>query len=110
MLLLSQIQLHTAELLAEQGLLLLGDDFLPWIVLAFGAAMVAGNVFALIRPPSSDQESTDQESTDQESTDQESTGLARSGGTRNRAVVGRAVVMILIGAVASVWGLASLLT
>ena len=100
MLLLSQIQLHTAELLAEQGLLLLGDDFLPWIVLAFGAAMVAGNVFALIRPPSSDQESTDQEST----------GLARSGGTRNRAVVGRAVVMILIGAVASVWGLASLLT
>ncbi|MEI7888439.1 MAG: hypothetical protein WCJ04_13705, partial [Actinomycetes bacterium] len=68
MLLLSQIQLHTAELLAEQGLLLLGDDFLPWIVLAFGAAMVAGNVFALIRPPSSDQESTDQESTDQEST------------------------------------------
>jgi len=105
MLLLSQIQLHTAELLAEQGLLLLGDDFLPWIVLAFGAAMVAGNVFALIRPPSSDQESTDQESTDQEST-----GLARSGGTRNRAVVGRAVVMILIGAVASVWGLASLLT
>ena len=76
--------------LAEEGLLLLGDDFLPWIVLAFGAAMVAGNLLALIRPPSPDTASPDTASP-------------------QRPPVGRAVVMIAIGAVASIWGLASLL-
>ena len=72
-------------IVAQEGLLFLGDDFLPWIVLAFGAAMVAGNLFALIRPPSSDSEDP------------------------SRAPVGRALIMISIGAVASIWGLASLL-
>ena len=36
---------------ADDGQLLLGDDFFPWIALAFGAAMVVGNVLALVRPP-----------------------------------------------------------
>ena len=81
--------------LAEEGLLLLGDDFLPWIVLAFGAAMVAGNLLALIRPPSPDTASPDTASPDTPSPP--------------RPPVGRAVVMIAIGAVASIWGLASLL-
>ena len=81
--------------LAEEGLLLLGDDFLPWIVLAFGAAMVAGNLLALIRPPSPDTASPDTASPDTASP--------------QRPPVGRAVVMIAIGAVASIWGLASLL-
>ncbi len=81
--------------LAEEGLLLLGDDFLPWIVLAFGAAMVAGNLLALIRPPSPDTASPDTASPDTPSP--------------QRPPVGRAVVMIAIGAVASIWGLASLL-
>lgn len=61
--------------------LLLGDDFFPWIVLALGAAMVVGNVLALVRPPA-------------------------EGG---RAPVGRAVAMIVIGVVAAIWGAASLL-
>ena len=86
--------------LAEEGLLLLGDDFLPWIVLAFGAAMVAGNLLALIRPPSPDTASPDTASPDTASPDTPSPP---------RPPVGRAVVMIAIGAVASIWGLASLL-
>ena len=86
--------------LAEEGLLLLGDDFLPWIVLAFGAAMVAGNLLALIRPPSPDTASPDTASPDTASPDTASP---------QRPPVGRAVVMIAIGAVASIWGLASLL-
>ncbi|CAB4905489.1 unannotated protein [freshwater metagenome] len=86
--------------LAEEGLLLLGDDFLPWIVLAFGAAMVAGNLLALIRPPSPDTASPDTASPDTASPDTPSP---------QRPPVGRAVVMIAIGAVASIWGLASLL-
>jgi hypothetical protein len=82
--------LSANKMLAEEGLLLLGDDFLPWIVLALGSAMVAGNLLALIRPPSPDTASPDTASP-------------------SRPPVGRAVVMIAIGAVASIWGLASLL-
>ena len=29
----------------------LGEDLLAWLVLAFGGAMMVGNVLALIRPP-----------------------------------------------------------
>lgn len=61
--------------------LLLGDDFFPWIVLALGAAMVVGNVLALVRPPA-------------------------DGG---KAPVGRAAAMIAVGVVAAVWGAASLI-
>ena len=41
--------LHVRTLGSE--VLFLGDDLLPWLLLAFGAAMVAGNVFAMIKPP-----------------------------------------------------------
>lgn len=61
--------------------LLLGDDFFPWIVLALGAAMVVGNVLALVRPP----------------------------GDGGRAPAGRAAAMIAVGVVAALWGIASLL-
>ena len=74
----------TGPLVAQDdggGTLFLGDDFFPWIVLALGAAMVVGNVLALIRPPA-------------------------DGG---RPPVGRAVVMIVLGGVAAAWGIASLL-
>ena len=91
--------------LAEEGLLLLGDDFLPWIVLAFGAAMVAGNLLALIRPPSPDTASPDTASPDTPSPDTPSPDTP----SPPRPPVGRAVVRIAIGAVASIWGLASLL-
>ena len=38
-------------LLAQNPQLFLGKDLLAWLVLAFGAALVVGNVAALVRPP-----------------------------------------------------------
>ena len=65
----------------------LGDDLLPLLVLALGAALVFGNGMALVRPP---RDAKDDE-------------LAR-------APVGRSAVMIGIGFVAAIWALASLVT
>lgn len=65
----------------------LGDNLLPWLLLAFGAAMVVGNVLALIRPP------------------RPKPGEAPT----PPPPVGRVVGLIAIGAVAAVWALASLL-
>lgn len=79
--------------LADDGLILLGDDFLPWIILAFGAAMVVGNVLALVRPPTPKPGEE-----------------AAPGGEPPRPPVARASIMIAIGAVAAVWGIASLLS
>jgi hypothetical protein len=64
----------------------LGDDLLPFLVLALGAALVFGNGLALARPPKRAKE-----------------------GELARAPVGRSVVMIAIGLVATVWALASLI-
>jgi hypothetical protein len=72
------------------GQLFLGEDFLPWMVLAFGAAMVIGPLVALVRPPTP-------------SADDDSEQLPE------RPPVGRTVTLIVIGAIAAVWGLASLL-
>ena len=65
----------------------LGDNLLPYLVLALGAALVFGNGMALIRPPKEAKENE----------------LAR-------APVGRSAVMIGIGLVAAIWALASLVT
>jgi len=65
----------------------LGDDLLPYLVLALGAALVFGNGLALVRPPKDAKEDE----------------LAR-------APVGRSAVMIGIGLVAAIWALASLVT
>ena len=65
----------------------LGEDLLPLLVLALGAAMVVGNGLALVRPPA----------------------VAREG-ELGKAPPGRSIVMILIGVVAGVWALASLLS
>ena len=65
----------------------LGDDLLPYLVLALGGAMVLGNVLALVRPPEQAKE-----------------------GELVRAPIARSVVMIVIGAVAAVWAAATLLT
>jgi hypothetical protein len=65
----------------DGGTLLLGEDFFPWIILAFGAAMVVGNGLALIRS-------------------------SRDG---TSIPVGRALAFIAFGLLAAVWGLASLL-
>ena len=65
----------------------LGDNLLPYLVLALGAALVFGNGMALIRPPRQAKEDE----------------LAR-------APVGRSAVMIAIGFVAAVWAVASLVS
>ena len=69
--------------LAEQ--LVLGDKLLAWLLLALGGALVVGNGLALLRPPE----------------------RARAGDLA-RAPVWRSVVMIVIGAVATIWALATL--
>jgi hypothetical protein len=86
----------SSVLLAQEGqeLFLLGDDFMPWMVLAFGAALVAGNVMALVRPP------RPPAGTDP------SVDLTDG---RERPPLARTVIMIVIGGLASAWGLASLI-
>jgi hypothetical protein len=64
----------------------LGDDLLPLLVLALGAAMVFGNVMAIVRPP-----------------------RERKEGELERAPVGRSIGMAALGFVAAIWALASLL-
>ena len=66
--------------------MLLGEDLLPLLVLALGAAMVFGNVMAIVRPPSE-----------------------RKEGDLDRAPIARSVAMALVGLVAAIWALASLL-
>ncbi|MGI8684977.1 MAG: hypothetical protein ACR2MO_07805 [Acidimicrobiales bacterium] len=63
----------------------LGDDLLPLLVLALGAAMVVGNGLALARPPDSPKDGE----------------LAKAPPTRS-------IVMIVVGLLAAVWALASL--
>lgn len=64
----------------------LGEDLLAWMVLALGAALAIGSLAALVRPPEN-----------------------RRDGDLAAAPLGRSVVMIVVGAVAAVWALASLI-
>lgn len=68
--------------------MLLGEDLelLPWLVLALGAAMTVGSVLALVRPPARPRD-----------------------GDLERPPLGRSVVYALIGVVASIWALGSLI-
>lgn len=66
----------------------LGEDFLAWIVLALGAAMAVGTVFALMRP--------------------RPVGAAKDEDLDRPPLV-RSIVMIVAGTVAAIWSLASLL-
>lgn len=65
---------------------LLGDDILPWTVLALGGALAIGTVVALVRPPPSRRE-----------------------GDLARPPLARSLVMIGLGSFAALWALASLL-
>ncbi|HEX2851304.1 MAG TPA: hypothetical protein VHN98_12150 [Acidimicrobiales bacterium] len=67
-------------------MLFLGNDLLPWLVLALGAALVVGNALALLRPPEEPKE-----------------------GELTRAPVARTVGMMIVGLIAAVWALASLI-
>ena len=65
--------------------MLLGDDLLVWLLLAFGGAMVAGSALALVRPP------------------------AKPGDDDlPRPPLARSIGMIVVGAIAAIWALASL--
>lgn len=68
--------------------LFLGEDLIVWLVLAFGGALLAGNIAAVVRPPER---------------------ALRKEGDLDRAPVARSMVMAGIGLVATVWALVSLL-
>ena len=77
-----------ALLLAEDSGAFLGNDLLPYLLLAMGGALLAGNLAAVLRPPAR----TD-----------------RAKGDLERAPVGRSMVMAGIGLVIALWALISLL-
>lgn len=64
----------------------LGEDLLPWLLLALGAAMAVGNVAALVRPPDN----------------------PRNEGDLTRAPKARSVTMIVIGLACAIPALAAL--
>jgi hypothetical protein len=64
-----------------------GPDLLLFLVLALGGALLVGNILALVRPPERPRE-----------------------GELTRAPVARSVFMAVLGAVAAIWALATLLT
>jgi hypothetical protein len=65
----------------------LGEDLLAWLVLALGGALFVGNGLAIVRPPEQ-----------------------RKEGDLERAPVARSAFMALVGLVAAVWALASLVS
>ena len=76
-------------LLAEESFSpFLGDDLIVYLVLAMGAALLVGNVAALVRPPTREPLE----------------------GELEKAPVARSLVMAGIGLVAAVWALLSLLS
>lgn len=66
--------------------MLLGDDFFAWVMLAFGGALLVGNVMALVHPPQQ----------------------AKTGELAQAPKV-RTVVMASIGGVITIWAVATLL-
>ena len=79
-----------AILAQESSGAFLGEDLLPYLVLAMGGALVAGNVAALIKPPQRAARDDD--------------------GRLERAPVVRSMIMAGIGLVAFIWALLSLLS
>ena len=65
----------------------LGEDLLAWLVLALGGAMAVGSAAALVRPPEVPKD-----------------------GELAQAPIARSIVMIVVGTVAAVWALASLVS
>lgn len=70
-----------------EPVLLGGPDLLLYLVLALGGALVVGNVLAIVRPPEQPRE-----------------------GELARAPVTRSIVMAVVGAIAAIWALATLLS
>lgn len=91
---------QVAAQLADEPLFL-GKDLLAWLVLAFGSAMVIGNLAAWIRPPVDDVDAGDDPG--------EGTVDGPVPGAVDRPPAGRTFMMVAIGAVAAIWALASLI-
>ncbi len=66
----------------------LGEDLLAYLVLAFGGALFVGNLLAVVKPPERQLDEANLE----------------------RAPVGRSLAFALLGLVAAVWALASLVS
>lgn len=66
----------------------LGDDLLPFLVLAFGGALFVGNLLAVVKPP---ERQLDE-------------------GHLERAPVARSLSFALIGLIAAIWAIASLVS
>ncbi len=66
--------------------LLLGQNLLTWLVLAFGGALLFGNVLALVRPP-----------------------VHPQSGDLQRPPLSRSLTMAAVGLVAAIWALASII-
>lgn len=71
---------------ANDGTMFLGDDLIPYLVLAMGGALFVGNVAAMVRPRH-----------------------VGDSGKAVRAPARRAVPLALVGLVAAIWALATLL-
>jgi hypothetical protein len=65
----------------------LGEDLLQYLLLALGGALFAGNLVAVIRPPAHPKDE----------------------GNLERAPVARSLMFALLGLVAAVWALATLI-
>lgn len=76
----------------------LGEDLLPWMVLAFGAALAVGNLLALLRPPPPPRDGAPDESAGEDAAVR-----------LERPPLARSLVMIGIGLVAALWAGVSLL-
>ena len=74
-------------MIAKADFFLFDADLLAWLLLAFGAAMVVGNLAALIRPPADDGDEPVE-----------------------RPPTGRTITLVVLGAIAAIWALASLLS
>ena len=71
----------------QNVVMFLGEDLLAWLVLALGGALFVGNALAVVKPPPATKE-----------------------GDLARAPLARSVVMAVVGLVAAVWALASLIS
>lgn len=65
----------------------LGEDLLQWLMLALGGALFVGNLTAIVRPPNEQREE----------------------GQLERAPIGRSLFYAVLGLVAAVWALATLI-
>jgi hypothetical protein len=65
----------------------LGEDLIQYLLLALGGALFAGNLLAVIKPPAQQRDEDNLE----------------------RAPVGRSLMFALLGLVAAVWALATLI-